>query len=153
MLLVDKISLKFVPKGPIMKVLALVQIVSQYLNKWWPTFLTHICVTQPRWSLHDDVIKWKHFPRYWPFLPGIHRWHGALMFSVICAWINGWVNNRETCVLRRHRAHYDVSGKELKCSYFVQAYVCQRKARILRSLDVSASVRSRIKHIAKISNT
>ena len=22
---------------------------------------------------HDDVIKWKHFPRYWPFVPGIHR--------------------------------------------------------------------------------
>ena len=23
---------------------------------------------------HDDDIKWKHFPRYWPFVPGIHRW-------------------------------------------------------------------------------
>ena len=22
---------------------------------------------------HDDVIKWKHFPRYWPFMQGIHR--------------------------------------------------------------------------------
>ena len=54
---------------------------------------------------HDDVIKWKHFPRYWPFVRGIHRspvnsphkgqWRGALMFSLICVWINGWVNNRE----------------------------------------------------------
>ena len=27
-------------------------------------------------TLHDDVIKWKHFPRYWPFVRGIHqsRW-------------------------------------------------------------------------------
>ena len=24
--------------------------------------------------IHDDVIKWKHFPRYWPFVRGIHRW-------------------------------------------------------------------------------
>ena len=24
-------------------------------------------------DLHDDVMKWKHFPRYWPFVPGIHR--------------------------------------------------------------------------------
>ena len=24
------------------------------------------------WS-HDDVIKWKHFPRNWPFVRGIHR--------------------------------------------------------------------------------
>ena len=23
--------------------------------------------------IHDDVIKWKHFPRYWPFVRGIHR--------------------------------------------------------------------------------
>ena len=67
---------------------------------------------------HDDVIKWKHFPRYWPFVRGIHRspvnsphkgqWRGALMFSLICDWINGWVNNSEAGDLRRHRAHYDV---------------------------------------------
>ena len=27
---------------------------------------------------------------------------------LICAWINGWVNNREIVDLRRHRAHNDV---------------------------------------------
>ena len=37
------------------------------------------------------------------------QWHGALMFSLICAWIHGWVNNREVGDLRRHRAHYDVT--------------------------------------------
>ena len=37
------------------------------------------------------------------------QWRGALMFSLICAWINGWVNNREAGDLRRHRAHYDVT--------------------------------------------
>ena len=36
------------------------------------------------------------------------QWRGAFMFSLICAWINGWVNNREGGDLRRHRAHYDV---------------------------------------------
>ena len=36
------------------------------------------------------------------------QWRGVLMFSFICAWINGWVNNREVGELRRHRAHYDV---------------------------------------------
>ena len=51
---------------------------------------------------HDNAIKWKHFPRYWPFVQGIHRspansphkdqWRKALMFSLICAWINDWVN-------------------------------------------------------------
>ena len=62
---------------------------------------------------HDDVIKWKHFPRYWPTVRGIHRsphkgqWHGALMFSFIFAWLNGWVSNGEAGDLRRHRAHYN----------------------------------------------
>ena len=52
---------------------------------------------------------WRHqmekkIPWYWPFVPGIHRspvnsphkdqWRGALMFSLICTWINSWVNNR-----------------------------------------------------------
>ena len=66
---------------------------------------------------HDDVIKWKNFPRHWPFLRGMHRspvdsphkgqWRGALMFSLICAWTNGWANNGDASDLRRHRAHYD----------------------------------------------
>ena len=65
-----------------------------------------------------DVIKWKHFSRYWSFVLGIPRspvnsshkgqWRGALIFSWICAWINGWVNNREAGDLRRHGTHYDV---------------------------------------------
>ena len=35
-------------------------------------------------------------------------WRGASMFSLICAWINVWVINREAGDLRRHQAHYDV---------------------------------------------
>ena len=44
----------------------------------------HYCILL-FYPLHDDVIKWKHFPRYWPFVRGIHRWLGALMFSLIWA--------------------------------------------------------------------
>ena len=68
---------------------------------------------------HDDVIKWKHFPCYWPFVRWIHRsqvnsphkgqWRGALMFSLICDWTNGWVNNRDSGDLRHHLDHYDVT--------------------------------------------
>ena len=49
---------------------------------------------------------------------GIHRspvnsphkgqWRGDLAFSLICVWINDWVNNREAGDLRRYRTHYDV---------------------------------------------
>ena len=27
----------------------------------------------PLLELHNDIIKWKHFPRYWPYVWGIHR--------------------------------------------------------------------------------
>ena len=37
------------------------------------------------------------------------QWRGALMFSLICAWTNGWANNRDAGDLRLHRAHYDVT--------------------------------------------
>ena len=68
---------------------------------------------------HDDVIKWKHFPRYWPFVRGIN-WSPVnsrtkaseaelFMLSLICAWINGWVNNRKAGDFRRHRGPYDVT--------------------------------------------
>ena len=42
------------------------------------------------------------------WIPRKGQWRGTLMFSFICARINDWVNNREDCDLRRHRAHYDV---------------------------------------------
>ena len=38
------------------------------------------------------------------------QWRGALMFSLICTRINGWINNGEAGDLRRHRAHYDVTA-------------------------------------------
>ena len=69
-------------------------------------------------SVHDDVIKWKHFLRYWPFVRGIHRspvnsphkgqWRGSLMFCLIRAWINSWVNSCEAGDLRHYLAHCDV---------------------------------------------
>ena len=71
---------------------------------------------------YNTLPWWRHqmeqFPRYWPFVRGIHRspvnsphkgqWRGALIFSLICARIDGWVNNRKAGDLRRHVVHFDV---------------------------------------------
>ena len=68
---------------------------------------------------HDDVIKWKHFPRNWPFVRGLHRSRWIPLtkasdvelwcFFFICVKINSCVNNHEASYLRRHRGHYDVN--------------------------------------------
>ena len=74
---------------------------------------------------------WRHqmetFSRYWPFVRGIHRsplnsphkgqWRGALIVSLIYAWINGWINNHEAGDLRRRRAHHDVTV--MGCTVYV----------------------------------
>ena len=69
---------------------------------------------------NHDVIKWKHFPRCWPFAMELHRWpmdfphkgqwRGALMFSLICAWTYYWTNNRNA----GDWAHYDTT---VKCAH------------------------------------
>ena len=68
---------------------------------------------------HDDVIKWNQFPRYCPFVWIIHKspansshkgqWRAALMFSVIYAWKNVWVNNQDAGDMRRRRARYGIT--------------------------------------------
>ena len=70
-------------------------------------------------SWWKNVIKWKPFLRYWPFVRRIHRslvnshhknqWGGALRFSLICVRTNGWINNRDDRDLGSNRAHYDVT--------------------------------------------
>ena len=94
-----------------------------------------VCISARDYSWYDDVIKWKHFSLYWPFVRGIHRspvnsshkgqWRGTLMFSLICAYINSWVNNREAGDLGRHRAHYDVilMSTEVAMTAWISHYI------------------------------
>ena len=105
--------------------------LSRVLCQWWPT--CHVSI-ETRWQrppvdvtfeFHDDVIKWKHVARYWPFVRGIHRspvksphkgqWRGSLMFSLICTELNCWVNWWWVGDLRRYRAHYDVTVMRKTC--------------------------------------
>ena len=92
----------------------------------YPCFHSDVGLSDPcLWKkpLMSNESWWRHqmktFSALLAFVWGIHRspvnsphkdqWRGALMFSLICAWINGWVNNRETGELICHRAHYDVT--------------------------------------------
>ena len=73
-----KISLKFIPKGLVNNIPALVQIMAWHQPGDKPLsetmmvrLLTYICITQPQWvngHKHDDNLAWKHF---------LHFWHSA----------------------------------------------------------------------------
>ena len=95
---------------------------SQYHGCWWPG----ATMSQGTRSHDIDLVLpelwWRHQMETFSALlvlcvrnspvtrefPAQGQWGGALMFSLICVWINDWVNNREAGDLRRHRAHYDV---------------------------------------------
>ena len=82
----------------------------EWISNFIPHFLLGMCLLIHA-GIHDDVIKWKHFPRYWPFARGIHRspvnsqhkgqWRGASCFL----WSAPWANNGEAGDLWRHRVH------------------------------------------------
>ena len=70
---------------------------SQHCVSWWSETGRY-----QNTSEHDDIIKRKHFLHHWPLwgnssitgeFPSQGQWCGALMFSLISAWTNGWVNN------------------------------------------------------------
>ena len=64
-------------------------------------------------SSHDDVIKWRHFPRYWPFVRGIHR--SPVMFDVFFdlrlnkrlskQWWGWWFETLSPPLWRHRNAH------------------------------------------------
>ena len=64
------------------------------------------------YAYHDDVIKWEHFLRYWPFVRGI-QWslqfpsQSPVMwsFDIFFAWTNGWTNSEVAGDMRHHDVH------------------------------------------------
>ena len=49
----------------------------------------------------------------------------AFLFSLICAWINGWVNNSEVSDFRRNHTHYDVIV--MMCMAFLDVLYAQNE--------------------------
>ena len=87
----------------------------KYYNVWFSSF----GIWRSRWpfmktSSNVNIFRVTgplcgEFTGYWWIpLTKKRQCRGACMFRLICAWINGRVNNREDVNLRRHRAHYVV---------------------------------------------
>ena len=64
----------FVNRIEILYIHNLNMLLTRY-DYWWALLLIHQLLLYYRViaAIHDDVIKWKHFPRYWSFVRGIHR--------------------------------------------------------------------------------
>ena len=100
-----------------------IEIKSSSIKEVYPpvTYWGHIScqVNLHDVAKHDDVIKMEtlsallclcggNSPVTGEF-PHKGQRRGGLMFSLICAGINGWINNRGAGDLRRHHPHYDVT--------------------------------------------
>ena len=110
------------------RIVALVQNIINYFERLWIDCVTGMGMRDGCWSFRKNDFD---YPPYmtatsngnifrvigplrgevtvhrW-IIPHKGQWRGALMFSFNCAWLKGWVNNRETGDLGCHRAHYDV---------------------------------------------
>ena len=63
--------------------------------------------------------------------PHIGQWREAFMFSLICVWIDGWVNNCEAGDLRRHRVHRHCNGRGWHEDGIVFRWPCLRMLNII----------------------
>ena len=101
-----------------------------HIVEWYCMFPFDLWRRYSPWNSPEEIVLlfalipwWRHqmetISASLAFVRWIHRspvdfhhkgqWRGALMSSLICAWTNGWANNRDAGDLRRHRAHYDVT--------------------------------------------
>ena len=92
---IDKIGTKPQPHTPMRKLCA--WLLGCTLSWWRHQIEKKYRVTGPlchQWTVNS---------------PHKGQWRGALVFSLIWAWTNGWVNHRDAGYLKRHRSHYDAT--------------------------------------------
>ena len=85
----------------------------------FPHFLQHIEYKPgvTHMGHHDDVIKRKHFPRYWPFVRGMNS---PTQRPVTRSFDVFFENNHEAGDLRRYRAHYDMTSPWCLCCVWLR---------------------------------
>ena len=103
------------------------QIVYIYVSPWWRHQMEIFSALLALCAGHSPVNS-------------LHKgqWRGALVFSLICAWINGWVNNRETGDLGRHQTHCDVTVMTL--------YMFKTSSRMHAALDLCFTLKGEPGH-------
>ena len=124
-----KISLKFVPKGVINNIPALVQIMAWRRPGHKPlsepvvvNLLTHICITRLQWV--NKILTLKQFLHYWSLMQGIVTCSCiALMYSLLLAWISYWTNIQVPCDYRLQWSQTFCSDSQLQVRSFRVIFV------------------------------
>ena len=81
------------------------------------------------------------------------QWRGALMFSLICVWINGWVNNGEAGDLKRHRSHYDVIVIIHQRQIYAKiSFSCSKRQWVMSEMDTRISVHYSLNEASTVYN-
>ena len=88
--------------------------IYMYIRALYLNYISHVTHVKHITLFFKQKAWWRHQMETFPALlaicagnsPHKGQWRGALTFSSICTYINGWVKNREAGDMRRHRAHY-----------------------------------------------
>ena len=91
-------------------------------------FLSHRCIPLIK---HDDVIKWKNFPRYWPFVRGLDVFFDLRLNKRLSKQSSVWWFETLLHSLWRHRN--EVSDSMLRC------YLCCQPEQVVEQ-NVELSV-------------
>ena len=141
--------------------LLIMQMINVFSNSFHFLHSATMCLLLP-WWFHMMTSSNRNFPSHWPFVRGIHllpvnsphngQWREALVFSLIHAWTNGWVNNHAAGDLRRHCAHYDVtvlieSIKTTSVETVNTGILDKNKEHYLRSTDKAEKYYDKSRHI------
>ena len=98
-----------------MRYITIHELISYMSVNVLPSFfgITVIILKDHHNYIDDDVTKWKHFPRYWPFMRGDPPVTGGFPSQRPVTWSfyvffdlslnKRWGNNRDSGDLRRHR--------------------------------------------------
>ena len=104
---------------------------------WWRHQMETFSALLAIWGIHRFPVN----------SPHKGQWRGALMFSLICVWINRWENNREAGDLRRYRAHYDVIVMHTSRSYWILHKYSRSRGACLVRRQANNIFLHKIKHI------
>ena len=131
-----------------------IMIHNCHINTLWPEYeaskdIWQIYSDDGFWLKHDDVIKWKYFPRNWPLVQGIHREPVTRSFDVFFdlrlnkllskQWWDWWLETLSRPLWRHCNVNYNLSTcVRIVCqNWFMKLFGAARRQTIIRTITTT----------------